>query len=102
MTFEPVVKVEVEELTSIGAVYSQKIEGLALPNRFNPFETRLLPSLSPPAQFSPPARNLHAGERPDEISAHVTPAMCHSVVFSEATALRSPSQIFFSVSASMR
>ena len=36
---------DVEELPSIVAVHSQRIEGLTLPNRLKPFETRLLPSI---------------------------------------------------------
>jgi hypothetical protein len=37
VTFEPLGKVDVEELPSIVAVHSQKIEGLTLLNRFKPF-----------------------------------------------------------------
>lgn len=70
--FQPVVNVVVEELSSVIAVHSQQLEGLAFMNRFQSLETRMLAPVPYGPRLRPTAGYINTGQRPDKASSHVT------------------------------
>ena len=78
------VKMAIQKITAVIAVQAEQVEGLAFPDGFEAGDGGVLTAVPYRAQLRPAAGDLNAGERPDEIPAHVTAAMGHGVHFGPA------------------
>ena len=83
----------VQKLPSIVGVHSQNGEGKVSLDFLERLANVVLTSIPARPNFSPTAEDIRRRQAPDETPAHVSAAVCHGVLFYEATRGATPANL---------